>query len=241
VSSNNKGTTVLLEGMEENEVTAKGMVVDTDELPDEETTNEPRIYPAHSAVQPMFACLTCQVIQLNASNFDTVVYNPRRHVLVEFYADWCSFCKMVVNEYLTLAKSFAPFKDVVIASVNADYHSTLIDRFGITGYPTFKLFRKGADSKQNPEEFAFCLLADDTRYNAEFKADAMVKWLNRRTGLRANLFVEAEGKEKESSPKAEPPAAAEGVAPLPQVEKRVQELEAQLEKLVEESTRREEL
>eukprot|EP00604_Paraphysomonas_vestita_P002537 CAMPEP_0174818770 /NCGR_PEP_ID=MMETSP1107-20130205/1627_1 /TAXON_ID=36770 /ORGANISM="Paraphysomonas vestita, Strain GFlagA" /LENGTH=312 /DNA_ID=CAMNT_0016031107 /DNA_START=182 /DNA_END=1121 /DNA_ORIENTATION=+ len=84
------------------------------------------------------------VTVLDEATFDAVALDPTKTVLVEFYAPWCGHCKSLAPKYEQLAKVFAGEKDVVIANVDATENGELATRFGISGYPTLKLFQGGS-------------------------------------------------------------------------------------------------
>lgn len=46
--------------------------------------------------------LFCQVVV--AKNFDEIVNDPERDVLIEFYAPWCGHCKQLEPKYTELAE-----------------------------------------------------------------------------------------------------------------------------------------
>jgi protein disulfide-isomerase-like protein len=59
------------------------------------------------------------VVDLTSSNFDKVVLDSSKNVLVEFYAPWCGHCKQLTPKYNELAKIFAGEKDVIVAKIDA--------------------------------------------------------------------------------------------------------------------------
>jgi len=111
------------------------------------------------------------VVVLDESNFDSVV-NGDKAVFVEFYAPWCGHCKNLAPEYEIAATAFKGQSGVVVASVDADKHSSLGSRFGVKGFPTLKFFPKGGDVK-SPED-----------YNGGRTAADIVQFLNDKTGAK---------------------------------------------------------
>lgn len=87
------------------------------------------------------------VYVLSKDNFDTFV-NGEQITLVEFYAPWCGHCKKLIPEYIKAAESLKSNDPVVkLAKVDATVESDLGSRFGVTGYPTLKIFRYGTASE----------------------------------------------------------------------------------------------
>ena len=72
-------------------------------------------------------------------------------VLVEFFAPWCGTCRMVAPEVQRAAEiARALALPVALASVDVDAQAALAERFGVTSYPTFLLFRAGASGAAEP-------------------------------------------------------------------------------------------
>ncbi|KHF97557.1 putative disulfide-isomerase A6 [Gossypium arboreum] len=88
------------------------------------------------------ATLPSSVVVLNADNFDEVVLDETKDVLVEFYAPWCGHCKNLAPTYEKVALAFKMEEDVVIANLDADKHKDLAEKYGVSGYPTLKFFPK---------------------------------------------------------------------------------------------------
>ncbi|XP_059053821.1 protein disulfide-isomerase [Achroia grisella] len=77
---------------------------------------------------------------LVATNFDEVVFDSNKRVLVEFYAPWCGHCKQLVPIYDKLGEHFEKDDDVVIAKIDATANE--LEHTKITSFPTIKLYTK---------------------------------------------------------------------------------------------------
>lgn len=64
-------------------------------------------------------------------------------VLVDFWAPWCSYCK-VIGAVLEQCAVSAP-AEAVIAKVNVDDNAELSARYNITTLPTLILFKDGVE------------------------------------------------------------------------------------------------
>eukprot|EP00607_Mallomonas_marina_P005519 CAMPEP_0182428776 /NCGR_PEP_ID=MMETSP1167-20130531/23535_1 /TAXON_ID=2988 /ORGANISM="Mallomonas Sp, Strain CCMP3275" /LENGTH=364 /DNA_ID=CAMNT_0024611863 /DNA_START=55 /DNA_END=1149 /DNA_ORIENTATION=+ len=96
------------------------------------------------------------VVELNGANFDAVVMDPSKNVLVKFYAPWCGHCKAVAPTYERVAEIYQGEKGVVVAKVDASEEKDIAQRFDISGFPTFKLFPAVTSSSpvsSDPEVF----------------------------------------------------------------------------------------
>jgi protein disulfide-isomerase A1 len=87
---------------------------------------------------------------LVAKNFDSIVKDPTKDVLVEFYAPWCGHCKTLAPIYENMATMLAPIKSIVIAKMDATAND--VDaKYNVKGYPTIKLFP--GNNKENPVDY----------------------------------------------------------------------------------------
>lgn len=92
------------------------------------------------------------VITVVAKNYDEVILDNTKDVLIEFYAPWCGHCKALAPKYEELGELYAAseFKDkVTIAKVDATANDVPDE---IQGFPTIKLFPAG--DKKNPVDYS---------------------------------------------------------------------------------------
>lgn len=80
---------------------------------------------------------------LNEENFDKVILQNEKPVLVDFWATWCGPCKMMAPVLEELAASR---DDIIVGKVNVDDCPNLSSRFGIFSIPTLILFKNGEES-----------------------------------------------------------------------------------------------
>lgn len=127
-----------------------------------------------------------------AKNYDEIVLDDKKDVLLEFYAPWCGHCKSLAPKYDQLGEAYgkSEFKDkVVIAKVDATAND-LPD--GVTGYPTIKLFPAGA--KDAPVTF-----------NGARTVQELIKFIKENGKYKASVPFEEE-EEKEVAEDAAPAA-----------------------------------
>ncbi|GAV86792.1 Thioredoxin domain-containing protein/ERp29 domain-containing protein [Cephalotus follicularis] len=91
------------------------------------------------------------VMVLTTDNFDEVVLDKNKDVLVEFYAPWCGHCKNLAPTYEKVASAFKSEGDVVIANLDADKYKDVAEKYGVSGYPTLKFFPKGNKAGEDYE------------------------------------------------------------------------------------------
>ncbi|XP_074287553.1 protein disulfide isomerase-like 1-4 [Silene latifolia] len=106
------------------------------------------------------------IVHLKGRNFTNVV-NNNNHVVVQFYAPWCSHCKTLAPEYTSAAMQLkADGVDVVFAKVDATEDRDLAHQYGVQGFPTVYFFVDGGHK----------------RYSGQPTRDAIVTWIKKKTG-----------------------------------------------------------
>ena len=78
-------------------------------------------------------------IKLNENNFD-LVENNKGVSLLDFYADWCGPCRMVMPIVEEIA---GEREDLLVGKINVDENSDLARRFGIISIPTLIVMKDG--------------------------------------------------------------------------------------------------
>jgi len=111
-----------------------------------------------------------EVAILDSTNFDSIVLDTKKHVLVEFYAPWCGHCKKLAPTWEKLASIFKNDENVVIANVDADKHKDVGSRYGVSGFPTIKFFPK--DNKAG------------VAYEGGRELPDFIKYINEKTGTK---------------------------------------------------------
>lgn len=74
-----------------------------------------------------------EIKEITGGNFQTEVTKAAQPVLLEFYADGCSFCKAQLS---VLEEAAEETCDVKFVRVNGDKERTLAGQFGVTVLPT---------------------------------------------------------------------------------------------------------
>lgn len=118
---------------------------------------------------------------LVGKNFDEVVKDKTKAVLVEFYAPWCGHCKKLAPIWDELGEKFKDRDDIVIAKMDSTANE--VESVKIQSFPTLKYFPKDSDE-----------IVD---YKGGRTLDDFVK------------FLESDGKENQEPTEGEEPAPEE--------------------------------
>merc|ERR1719199_1009812 len=111
------------------------------------------------------------VFTLVGSTFESIVKNPSKDVLVEFYAPWCGHCKKLEPIFREVAKKLEGVRTMVIAKIDATAND--VEGVDVEGFPTIKFWR--ADKKDDPMD-----------YDGDRDVDSFITWLEEKAGLPFN-------------------------------------------------------
>lgn len=81
------------------------------------------------------------VINITKENFESLVLQSDKTVLLDFWATWCGPCKMIAPIVEAIA---AEREDLLVGKVNVDEQMELAVRYGITSIPTLIVLKSGA-------------------------------------------------------------------------------------------------
>ena len=80
------------------------------------------------------------VIHVTKANFEELVVNSEKKVLLDFWAPWCGPCRMVAPIVEEIAEER---DDVILGKVNVDEEMELAVQFGIISIPTLAVMKNG--------------------------------------------------------------------------------------------------
>ena len=80
------------------------------------------------------------VVTVTKDNYQEVVLNSEKTVLLDFWAPWCGPCRMVSPIVDEIA---AERSDIVVGKVNVDEEMALASQFQVMSIPTLVVLRGG--------------------------------------------------------------------------------------------------
>lgn len=119
-----------------------------------------------------------EVVVLSDSDFDELVLKSEDLWIVEFYAPWCGHCQRLEPEWNDAAGKLKG--EVKVGKVDATVQTRLAQQYGISGYPTIKLFPPGKKTSSNVED-----------YGGSRDASSIISWaLDKKLQFKPVLKVE---------------------------------------------------
>ena len=96
------------------------------------------------------------MVNITSANFEEMVLNSPKPVLLDFWATWCGPCRMVGPVIEKLGEKYQD--TAVIAKVDVDAEPDLARRFGIMSIPTVVFLKNGKEFErlvgvQNPQVY----------------------------------------------------------------------------------------
>ena len=85
-------------------------------------------------------------IDVNEENFEEIVVNADKPVLVDFWAEWCGPCKMLTPTIDTISEEYNDRS--VVVKVNIDEAPAIATKYGIRSIPSLLFFNNGEVSEQ---------------------------------------------------------------------------------------------
>ncbi|MGL9733529.1 MAG: thioredoxin TrxA [Symbiopectobacterium sp.] len=82
-----------------------------------------------------------KIIHLTDDSFKTDVLQAEGATLVDFWAEWCSPCKMIAHILNEIADEFEG--RIIVAKLNIDENPATAAKYGIRSIPTLLLFKNG--------------------------------------------------------------------------------------------------
>ena len=107
-------------------------------------------------------------VDLTEENFVSKVSASPHFVM--FFAPWCGHCKRLAPTWEELAGKRNTEKEVTIAKVDCTEQTALCSAQDVTGYPTLKFFKSGAEKE------------DGVKYRGGRDLDSLQKFINEKLG-----------------------------------------------------------
>lgn len=79
------------------------------------------------------------VVHITKDNFQAIVLESEKKVLLDFWATWCGPCKMIAPIVEQIAEERS---DIVVGKIDVDSQMELAVQFGIVSIPTLVVMEK---------------------------------------------------------------------------------------------------
>jgi thioredoxin 1 len=82
-------------------------------------------------------------IEITDQNFDEMINNTDKLILVDFWAQWCSPCKALAPVLEDASNDLS--EKIVVLKINIDENPDSPQRYGVRGIPTIIFFKSGKE------------------------------------------------------------------------------------------------
>uniref|UniRef100_A0A7S2QRL0 Protein disulfide-isomerase n=2 Tax=Lankesteria abbotti TaxID=340204 RepID=A0A7S2QRL0_9APIC len=110
-------------------------------------------------------------------NFEDLVFQDDKDVMLEVYAPWCGHCKRLEPIYTEFAEKLAPYKHVVIAKMDGTANEPPTADFNFRGFPTIFWIKAG---EKKPEQ-----------YNDARTLEGLLKFVKENASKNVDIEIEA--------------------------------------------------
>jgi len=80
---------------------------------------------------------------ITKDNYEALVNNAEKPVLIDFWATWCGPCRMIAPFVEEIAQER---EDILVGKVDVDTQPELAKSFGIVSIPTLILMKEGKEA-----------------------------------------------------------------------------------------------
>ena len=80
-------------------------------------------------------------LEINDSNFQEVVLDSDKPVMVDFWAEWCGPCRMVGPIIDEISKDYSG--KAIVGKLDVDNNQEFAAKYGVRNIPTVLIFNKG--------------------------------------------------------------------------------------------------
>jgi len=85
--------------------------------------------------------MSSKTFEVTEINFQAEVLESEQPVLVDFWAEWCTPCKMIAPMVDEIATEYDG--KIRVGKLDADANADVLMRYGVMGIPTLILFKEG--------------------------------------------------------------------------------------------------
>ena len=86
------------------------------------------------------------VMHITKANYDELVKNSDKPVLLDFWAPWCGPCRMVGPIVEEIAQER---EDIAVGKINVDEEPELAGQYEVSSIPTLIVFRDGKAARRS--------------------------------------------------------------------------------------------